>query len=236
MLRSQENLSAVAALVLSVCLCSPAVAGSPAFDQGVDVPEVLEEVRRGAEREPIAESVDGAPAVLEEEAGFATGNAFYAVMLYGRASVSCRENGQSDHASFRCGEEVLDPAEFVRFRGPKGLDADRVYLSAAWENGKTREKNAGYDGAKGESTSRFNLWISTLLQRPLLNYGKNSIRYVLKKDEAVVREGTFTAEVKTGFRRDCRYRRHYSSSDLSDCRAGATRVCGRYFRDENYCR
>ena len=103
-------------------------------------------------------------------------------------------------------------------------------------NGTTREKAKGWDSAKGRSTDTFNLWISTLLQRPLLDYGANAVHYSLTKDGKPVREGSFTANVRRGEARSCRYRRHYTSHNMSDCRAGSTTLCDRYFRDENYCR
>ncbi|MFC1679630.1 hypothetical protein ACFL2T_05420 [Elusimicrobiota bacterium] len=224
---------------LSIFLIAAPLAADPIvadFDQGVDVSDMLRTIHRDMREDRDASPPVGpATIVPPADVSFETGNAFSAVILDGYISVSCSEGGRHDSASFRCREEVLDPAEFVRFVGPKGLDADKVTLEATWENGRTRKKTKGYDSASGKSTSRFNLWIATLFQRPLLDYGKNVVRYFMKKDGDTVMEGSFTAEVRTGEERACRYRRHYFSSDLSDCRAGTTRMCDRYFRDENYC-
>lgn len=184
------------------------------------------------DRLPVASA---APAQAEDFR-FSTGNQFEAVALTGRVTVSCRDHsGQSDFASVRCSGEVLDPAEFARFVGPKGLDADAVSLTASWEGGGGRQKSDAWLPAEGRSRGRFNLWVSTLLQRPLLDYGRNELRFVLTKDGRTVREGRFEAGVRRGASRACRRGRHYQSSDMMDCRGGASRVCSRYFADENYC-
>ncbi len=224
-------------VLLAASLAAPPLGADPSipdFDQGVDASAALETVRRSI-REGRAYSPPVGPAGELALPGFQTGNEFTATIIRGRISVSCSEGGRHDSASFRCSDEVLDPAEFVRFTGPKGVDADKVTLAATWASGKTREKTKGYDPAAGRSTGRFNLWISTLFQRPLLDYGRNAIRYILKKGGKPVLEGGFVANVRRGETRQCRYRRHYFSSDLGDCRSATTRMCERYFREENYC-
>lgn len=230
------NASRLAGLLLPALLAVPASpvgsGASPDFDQGVDASAELESVRRAA-REQRAPFPESGP--LAEEFGFSTGNEFSAVLLYGELSVSCSEGGQYDTAYYRCREEVLDPAESARFTGPRGVDADRVELSAVWETGTVREKDSGWEPAAGRSAGRFNLWIRTLLQRPLLDYGRNAVRYRLTKDGKIAREGELVAAVKRGQSRSCRRRRHYSSNNMSDCRAAASSLCDRYFRDEDYC-
>lgn len=170
-----------------------------------------------------------------DDAGFETGNEFQSVYLEGEITVSCRDpQGGSDLAIFRCAAEVLDPAEFVKFKGPAGVDADEVVLKATREDGSMREKSESYNPATGLSKGRFNLWIATLFQRPLLKHGRNSVDYSLQKSGAPVKSGNFTANVSQGPDRSCRYRRHYQSSDMSDCRS-SQRLCSRYFWEENYC-
>ena len=168
--------------------------------------------------------------------GFDAGNEFDATPLYGEVSVTCFDNGRSEFASFRCRDEILEPFDHVRFTGPAGVDADAVELSARWENGKTRSKKGGYDADLGRSSGHFNLWIATLLQRPLLDYGANAVHFVMKKGGSRVAEGDFTATVRKAPRRECRYRPHYPSHNANDCRAGSTSVCGRMFREQSYCR
>jgi hypothetical protein len=173
-------------------------------------------------------------ALADSDAGFETGNDFQSVYIEGEISVNCQDGMNNDFASFRCAAELLDPAEYVKFKGPIGVDADEVVLKATREDGSTREKNESYDPVAGLSKGRFNLWISTLFQRPLLKLGKNEIEYSLTKDGKVTKSGNFTANVSQGEDRSCRYRRHYFSSDINDCRS-SQRLCSRYFHEENYC-
>lgn len=223
---------AVLAALLPLCAAAEPAARLPDFAPGLSPAVALQGARRAAaeDRTPLP----AAPA--ERPVGFETGNDFSAVRLRGEITVSCSDPGRGqDISRLRCQEEILEPAEFVRLLGPAGVDADQVALTARWESGKTRSKTGSYDGAAGRS-GRFNLWISTLLQRPLLDYGVNQLGYVLKKGGRPVSEGAFTAVVRRGEQRLCRRHRWYHSSDPSDCRAGASRMCDRYFADEDYCR
>lgn len=174
------------------------------------------------------------PSLGSAGSGFDQGNRFVTSNLEGEVSVTCRDGRQQDFAAFRCYMNILDPSEFAYFRGPKNTDADKVFLKATREDGTVFEKNGRYDSVNGISKSRFNLWIETLLQRPLLKLGKNEVKYRLTKGDAVVSKGRFLAEVTQGPDRVCSRRRHYFSSDMNDCRNGNS-VCDQYFRDENYC-
>lgn len=172
---------------------------------------------------------------LAQEIGFQNGNEFQTAYLEGEITVSCRDPmGGSDFAVFRCAAEVLDPSEFALFQGPVGIDADEVRLKATREDGSTREKSEDFDPSTGLSKGRFNLWIATLFQRPLLKFGRNAIEYSLTKDDQLVQSGSFTANVSQGPDRYCRVRRHYQSTDLNDCRF-SQRPCSQFFYEENYC-
>lgn len=174
------------------------------------------------------------PALAQAQVGFQNGNELLSSYIEGEISLSCNENGMSDYANFRCSAEILDPSEFDYFRGPAGVNADKVFLKATRADGSIREKNGSYDSEAGRSSSRFNLWISTVLQRPLLKLGANQVEYRMEKDGQTVDAGNFLVQVNRGEDRSCRYRRHYFSSNMNDCRTGGT-YCDRYFSEENYC-
>jgi len=197
-----------------------------------DAPAALKSARKAVSEDKTPEPPSG-PVFNMTGVGFDAGNEYSATPVYGEVSVTCNENGRHDRATFRCRDEILEPFDHVRFVGPDGIDADRVELVSRWESGKTRKKNKGYEN--GRSFGHFNLWIATLLQRPLLDYGANAVHFVMKKDGKRVAEGDFTATVKKGERRRCGYRPHYWSSNASDCRTGTT-VCRRMFREQRYCR
>ncbi len=174
------------------------------------------------------------PSVALAHVGFQTGNSFVSTYLEGEVSVSCRNGFEQSYAAYRCSSNLLDPAEMAKVTGPKGLAADRVYLQATREDGSVLEKSERYDANTGLSKGRFNLWIYTLLQRPLLKMGVNNIEYRYTKGSQTVLKGRFQAVVTEGPDRFCRFRRHYYSNNMDDCRNGNF-VCDQYFRDENYC-
>jgi len=175
------------------------------------------------------------PAFADSTIGFHTGNEFISRLIRGRVTVRCRVPGGGFETTYHlCQAEILDPSEWAYFQGHKGIDAEEVYLTATHEDGSTREKNESFDPATGLSKGKFNLWIATLFQRPLLNLGKNAIHYSLKKDKQNILEGDLIAEVKRAETRTCSDGSYFSSNP-SDCRSPDNNVCGYYFRDKNYC-
>lgn len=169
--------------------------------------------------------------------GFEPGNSFEAVEIEGDIMITCDDmaSGRHDFVSVRCRDELLLPGEFVKFSGDKGLDADEVSLTSKWEDGSTRTKTENYDPATGLSKSTFNLWIRTLFQRPLLDYGKNEITYELTKDGSAVQSGRFEAQVAQGEKRVCSARHHFFSNSSQDCYSPSN-MCRRYFSLYGYCR
>lgn len=168
----------------------------------------------------------------ESKIGFSGGSEYSSVPLNGSITVQCNSGIESRVSHFDCRSEVLFPYEFDYFYGPK-MDADEVVLVASREDGSTRKKDGSYDGSAGRSKKHFNLWVSTVFQRPLLNFGKNSINFNLKKNGRSVSTGNFEVNVSAGEPRYCA-RRYYFSSTMQDCESNWS-MCQKYFADENYC-
>ncbi|MCM2279365.1 MAG: hypothetical protein NDJ89_14920 [Oligoflexia bacterium] len=167
------------------------------------------------------------------QTGFEGGNEFEAIAIEGTLAIRCHQGSESDFAIFDCRSEILEPGEYARFVTEPGGAADRVILTATRENGSIRTKSDRFDAAKGQSEGHFNLWISSLLQRPLLNYGANRIHYSLKRDKVEERSGDFIVNVKRGPTRVCA-RGSMTSFRLDDCRIPGF-ACSQYFERENYC-
>lgn len=164
--------------------------------------------------------------------GFTGGDLFEAIRLSGDITVTCREGNQSETRRIYCRGEILNPGEYTYFRGPEGLAADRVFLRATHEDGSIQEKRESYDSEEGKS-DEVNLWIRTLFQRPLLEYGSNRIEWNMTQDGQSVADGEFSVDVVQGQARQCRHR-WYNSNSMSDCRGGSS-VCSQHFHWENYC-
>lgn len=167
--------------------------------------------------------------------GLSGGDQFTSVNVEGRLSVSCMgTQGGPSYGTASCRMNLLNPGEYSFFVGPK-VDADSVSLQATWENGKvSKVKTEKYDSSTGRSKKSFNLWIATLLQRPLLDFGKNTVNYKLLKNGNIVEEGEFIVNVVSGGTKTCQRPGFYTSSNSSDC-AQPSQFCDRYFREYNYC-
>lgn len=160
-------------------------------------------------------------------ASFKEGSRFEQVRFEGVANIICRENGQTDRAYYQCSDDTLSPSVYGSFQHDSGVDADRVNLTAIREDGSTRSKDKAF--RNGESRRRFNLWLASLFQRPLLKKGSNSIQWELTKNGQVVESGEFDVEVVPNARTLQCDRRLLTSNNLSDCRGYAS-ACSYYFR------
>lgn len=172
--------------------------------------------------------------VQAQKLGLSGGEVFESQRLEGRVSVYCRSAQGQDFAVYSCRENRLTPEEWDHFTHPDKVQGDEVTLVSHQQSGKVREKSEDYDPRTGESEN-FNLWVATLFQRPLLDYGLNRIDYEVTKEGIVQDMGSFDVRVeKRDEVRRCPARTYYSSWP-SDCRSGF-QICQRYFRELNDCR
>lgn len=168
------------------------------------------------------------------DVGLDVGSELNSINLNGSAMVYC--SGTSTTSRFvSCYSSSLDAGVYSRLVVTNGtIDADSVKIVSFHEDGSKRKKSSNFDAASGLSTKRFNLWISTVLQRPLLEYGMNTIIYQFYKGSEMVLEGEFDVHVNQGDRRSCPYGTIFSTRS-SDCEGGSM-ICDEYFRKYNYCR
>lgn len=175
------------------------------------------------------------PAQATLAAGFSRGNEIQTTEISGAVTAYCpRADGLGQETSLiSCRSQMWEPDIVDYFVGPQ-VDADKVLLTATRDDGSQKSKDSGYDGQKGQSKSRFNLGISTLMQRPLLKAGRNSIHFTLSKNDSPVTEGDFEASVTPlpGLRCSHGIYQGFSSFDCQD----HYRVCQTYFQNHNYCR
>lgn len=171
---------------------------------------------------------------LADSAGFLKGNEFTAAPIQGQVRVVCNGFNGSGTALYTCRENTLEPHPYDYFVGPKNAKIDKVEIIANHEDGSSRSKIIGYDGAQGKSREAFNLWISTLFQKPLLEHGLNTIHYKVYSERNGERyEGSFSAFVKRGIQRQCPTA-NYTSTDINDCNSQYS-ICQRYFQENHNC-
>lgn len=172
------------------------------------------------------------------EVGFQKGNERSSIIVEGDIVVVCDDpfQGGTQFGNFHCQRDILLPSEFDYFQGPEGVRADEVTLTAVREDKSTRSKTIDYDTAKMQSSKRFNLWIISLFQRPLLKMGRNQVTYVMKRKGKVTSSGQFEVNVNDGGVKACSRRGFYRSTVGSDCfGVGANKFCDQYFFENKYC-
>jgi hypothetical protein len=165
--------------------------------------------------------------------GFATGNDFQAFSSRGQVTVTCQTPQGIKTAVFDCWDSSLSPVEYDYFIGP-AVAADSVTLSVVREDQSERTKDSRYDSRRGMSVDRFNLWVASLFQRPLLADGLNRIHYSLTTQGTAVSQGDFTVKVVRQPTAVCPSRT-YNSINASDC-TNQYSMCGKYFEELHYCR
>jgi hypothetical protein len=162
---------------------------------------------------------------------FSSGNNFEAIPVSGNLTIECHgPNGQYMSNAFHCEDLRLSPAETDFFVGPK-VDADKVQLVATHADGKKVTKNNPYEN--GQSKQRFNLWLLSFLQTPLLDEGDNQIAFDITKNGTSVSQGSFTVKVTRGQEKTCP-QGYISSGNISDCTSSLL-ACQGYFQQYNYC-
>ncbi|MDG0815080.1 hypothetical protein [Bdellovibrio svalbardensis] len=172
-----------------------------------------------------------------ELAGFASGREFAATPLEGTVVMTCEGFNGTGQAVYTCRDVVLDPQSYDTFIGPVDARASQVELRAEHEDGSTRVKMAGYNGKVGKSVSTFNLWVSTLFQKPLLMAGTNKLSYTIYNGSGESYQeyarGNFIVTVKRNSLRRCPTTQ-YNSTDVTDCNSQYS-ICQRYFEQYNNC-
>jgi hypothetical protein len=157
---------------------------------------------------------------------FSSGDAFESITLRGELYIRCTF-GQQNYV--RCTDELLLPRETDYFYHPNIKGAKKVRLTAVHADGSKSKKTYDYDSKKERTKKRVNLWISTLLQSPLLEAGVNVIHYdILDKSNKSLRSGSLSVGVFKGKDRVCPLG-YENSPHEEDCMGSSTLMCTRYF-------
>ncbi|HEX7674621.1 MAG TPA: hypothetical protein VF412_10630 [Bdellovibrio sp.] len=169
-------------------------------------------------------------------AGFASGSTFQATPIEGNVLMTCDGFNGTSQANYTCRDVVLEPQNSDIFVGPLDNRATQVELKAVREDNSSRVKINNYDGRSGKS-STFNLWISSLFQKPLLMAGVNHVHYSIYTNSPSFQEfasGDFDVMVNRAATRVCPTTQ-YHSTDVTDCNSQYS-ICQRYFEQYNNCR
>ncbi len=168
-----------------------------------------------------------------DSVGFQSGSQFWGYAIYGEVILKCTNSEVEEVVDLKCEDSTLRPNSQDFFVGPKGIQATEVELKVVQEDQTVRVRKLSYNSATNKSTSKFNLWMNSLLQKPLLAYGSNQVEYKLIRNNTSVNSGRFFVDVKYGGALICPSEIIITNS-IEDCRQPYS-VCQRYFADKNFC-
>jgi hypothetical protein len=160
---------------------------------------------------------------------------YQAVPLKGDVMVRCQGPQGVELKHFYCHDYILEPYEYAYFQTDPLPGAEDVQIESHQPDGQTVRKKSPFNGETGQGTRALNLWIETLLQRPLLSEGINQISYRLLDGGGQTKaEGQFQISVEQLPTRYCP-----SGSELGqsqqDCQY-SSRICRVYFAHRDWCR
>ena len=161
-------------------------------------------------------------------------NEFSINPISGSIQVNCTEADQSLTEVYDCQDDRLSPFDMAFFQGPNAVTADQLYVTIRREDNTLRDKVTGYDNQNFTSDVRLNLWLTSLLQRPLLAEGRNQVTYKISKFGVTVGSGQLVVNVNPGKALSCPFHNYYSNK-IVDCQ-NPYQLCQRYFNEFNYCR
>jgi hypothetical protein len=165
--------------------------------------------------------------------GFESGEQFFVHSAYAEIRIQCQTPSDIMTTTYDCHESILLPTELDFFNGPQDTRASKVTLVNS-QDPRTK-RIADYDPKAGQSTTQINLWMRSVLQRPLLNLGTNLIEYELFEGNASITKGTFLVSVTRGNSLNCKNTGSFQSNKIEDCQ-NPQRFCAEFIRVNNYCR
>jgi len=170
--------------------------------------------------------------IYAQDVSFKRGLQIPTIEISGHVSVRCDDgNRGSRNYYYNCYDSSLTNGgsygQIVVNETP--IDADWVKLQ---KDGTKYIKGSHFNGSTQESKKNFNLWIRTLLQRPLLSMGENLINYTFLKENKEVFSGQMSVQVIEGESRVCR---NGSLWYRGSC-PSVYSACADYFQKYNYCK
>ena len=133
----------------------------------------------------------------------------------------------------QCDQDELSPGEYDAIVTDSDLDITSVTLKNKVGHKEVVQKR-NFDKKRRRTTRDFNLWIWSLTQSGLLDYGKNMVTFELARKNQTPIQGQFEVTVVDDGIRRCPTMSFYSNNFM-DCQPGSTMVCGQYFNTVRSC-
>jgi hypothetical protein len=152
------------------------------------------------------------------------------ITMEGYVNVRCNNGQYPSSQFFQCYSSNIEGGNYQKLQILTKEDVDWVYLKNS-TTGIT--KNSRLNSESTETNNAFNLWIRSLTQRALLDYGVNEIEYRLTKNRQDVLSGTYRVNVIKSEQRVCPQGFLYYGGRQCPDRYS---ICRDYFYRYNYCK
>lgn len=153
------------------------------------------------------------------ETTFEHGTEYSVTNVSGQVHVYCGTQN-----SFQvCSGYQSEPGSYTRL--VSGANANRYQITAIHADGSSVSKKGRFNAGRGQS-DEINLFVRSVLQRPLLKIGQNLVRYELTKGGDTVEQGEFVVHVAAAPDIVCRTGTIWMNP--SSCSSQAL-VCDEYF-------
>lgn len=174
------------------------------------------------------------PPFIKAEIKFSSGSDFVSQTIYAEITAECTSNEGSNVTSFDCVESILMPAEYdvLTFSRPQEPGALLIVNNL---NDPRTKQSSFLDQNGRQSLKPFNLWTNSVLQKPLLKSGRQTIEFSLQKNGVELKKGRFDVFVRQSRSVTCPQVGHFFSTKKLDC-SSPQRLCAQYFKLTNYCR
>lgn len=152
--------------------------------------------------------------------------------FYGKIRVTCFGDF-TETVVHNCRAQGLLPGERAHFNHYLTEQVDRVKLVSHRADGRVIRRSSNWNSKKHQSKKRFNLWINTLLQTPLLSQGVNAVVFELWNDHTSIESGSFNVTVREGGDYQCKtLDKQESGNTLCD---NSVHACQYYFNVQDDC-
>lgn len=151
------------------------------------------------------------------------------ITMEGLVSIRCQSGQYPASKIYQCLSSNIEGGNFQRLEILSNTSADRVYL----KNQKTGIQKNSKIFKNTMKTKEINLWIETVTQRALLDYGVNKIEYDLRENNQSVVKGTYSITVEKSEQRRCPNGFLYYNNRQCPDRYSA---CRDYFYKYRYCK
>lgn len=167
---------------------------------------------------------------MAKDIEFNSEDSLNAISMSGVVSVRCNNGQYPTSQILRCYSSFLENGNYQKL---KILTSDKTDSVSLFNVTTGRKKTVKVNSSTNTTSKAINLWVESLTQRALVNYGVNEIQYTLNYKGQEVASGVYNVDVVKSEQRRCPNGFLYYSNSF--CPSAYT-ACSDYFYRYRYCK